>query len=392
MWQGMSHAAVSSGGPDALFLIVAFLFGLAVGSFLNVVIYRAPRRLSLVRPGSHCPHCGARIRARDNIPLLSFLLLKGRCRVCRQPISWLYPAVELGTALLFVLLVRKQGWGWSLVPDAVFVSALVALALIDARHRLLPDAITYPGFVLGVGLRALLPVNAPPDLSDSPQEGVLFLLRRWASDYALGVGTALIVMSGIVLFALERMDHRWIGRKLEELEKSAPDGTAPPSPVRDSPQDRESSASGELPERSVAFDVARTEIWSPERVALVGLIGLSAAFLVRGLLDPSFAPSGMLSAARALQGAVIGSGILWLSRLGYYAVRRLEGVGLGDVKMMLMIGAFLGWTGAFMTLFLASILGSLYGVTLMLLTRERNPTLPFGLFLSAAALALLFVV
>ncbi len=108
MWQEMVRGIAER---DLLIFATVFLCGLAVGSFLNVVIYRVPRRLSVVRPGSYCPHCGASIRSWDNIPLLSFLVLKGRCRACRQPISWLYPVVELGTAVVFVLLVGKHGWG-----------------------------------------------------------------------------------------------------------------------------------------------------------------------------------------------------------------------------------------------------------------------------------------
>jgi prepilin signal peptidase PulO-like enzyme (type II secretory pathway) len=409
MWQERPWGIAPEGEPLVLLLLAAFLFGLVVGSFLNVLIYRVPRRLSIVRPGSQCPHCGARIRPRDNVPLLSFLLLRGRCRSCRQPISWQYPAVELGTALLFVLLVWERGWGWELVPEALFVSALIVLAVIDARHRLLPDAITYPGFVLAVGLRALVPaepIAGARGLVERPSGNPLSALRHAVFEHALGAGAVLILMSSALLLILERVDYRLLGRELEggdqaRSQKDEPSAPAPgPAAARiEGSSDAieagsESSLSsagieGEDATGGYPRDSERKDAWSPEGVAIVAAIGLAGAFVLRGLHDPSFALSGVRAALGALEGAVIGSGVLWLSRLGYYALRRLEGVGFGDVKMLLMIGAFLGWGETLLTIFLASLLGSIYGVTLMLLRRERNPTLPFGSFLSLAALVVL---
>lgn len=377
MWQATSREAIEA--PIALLLAV--LFGLAVGSFLNVVIHRVPRRLSLVRPGSHCPRCGAPLRWRDNIPLLSFLLLKGRCRACRQPISWVYPAVEVGTALVFALLVWERGWGWTVLPDAVFVSLLIALAVIDARHRLLPDALTYPGFVLAVGLRALVPTGGGTHEVIFRSEPARFLL-----EHALGAGAALILGSCAVLMLLERVDYRLLGRKLAEPETSPAETTSLPEARAAVASDPCEKAAGDR-----SGDGGDRETWSPEWAAVLLAIGLAGVFIALGRSDARLAASGLRSALGAFVGAVVGSGILWLSRLGYYALRRLEGVGFGDVKMMLLVGAFLGWGGAFATIFLASVLGSIYGVTLMLLTRERNPTLPFGSFLSLAALVVLLV-
>jgi len=330
----------------------------------------------------------APIRWRDNVPLLSFLLLKGRCRACRQPISWLYPAVEAGTAFVFALLAWEHGWNLAFVPDAVFVSALIALAVIDARHRLLPDAITYPGFVLAVGLRALVP---PEKITEAHNLIFRSELARFLFDHALGAGAVLILGSSLLLFLLERLDYRLLGRRLEELEASHANGSSAPSPIR---EERPSVESGPIPAPiadAPSGDAEHRETWSPEWAALLLAIGLSGVFIALGREDAALAASGARSALGALVGALIGSGVLWLSRLGYYALRHLEGVGFGDVKMMLMVGAFLGWGGALMTIFLASLLGSVYGVTLMLLTRERNPKLPFGSFLSLAALAVLLV-
>jgi leader peptidase (prepilin peptidase)/N-methyltransferase len=129
----------------------AVAFGLVVGSFLNVVIARLPERRSLVTPSSACPACGAPIRWRDNIPILSFIVLRGRCRACAAPIPWRYPLVEATTAVLF-----GAAWcafGPSLLEftiAATFLSALIAITVIDLRYQIIPDAVTVPGVVTGV--------------------------------------------------------------------------------------------------------------------------------------------------------------------------------------------------------------------------------------------------
>lgn len=130
-------------------LLVAFagVLGLAVGSFLNVVIWRVPRGESVVRPGSACPRCGTPIRARDNVPVLGWLVLRGRCRDCAAPISARYPLVELGTGLLFAVTAwRFAGEVWAL-PAYLYLAAIaVALAAIDLDVRRLPDPIVLPGY------------------------------------------------------------------------------------------------------------------------------------------------------------------------------------------------------------------------------------------------------
>lgn len=140
--------------------LLAILFvaaaGLAFGSFLNVCISRLPGNRSIVRPRSHCPHCAAPISARDNIPVLSFLFLRGRCRFCRQPIAWRYPAVELATAALWVLCWLKYGATLEALGIAVLSFLLVGLAAMDAETMRLPDAFTVPGIVLGILYSGLL--------------------------------------------------------------------------------------------------------------------------------------------------------------------------------------------------------------------------------------------
>ena len=263
--------------------LVVFIFGLLIGSFLNVVIHRLPLGESIVFPGSHCPSCNAQIKWYDNIPLFSYLvLLRGRCRNCRAPISPVYPAVELlvGCLYLALFIVHKDqvaaGSWLPLLADIVFVSLIVPLVFIDLRYKLLPNAITYPGLVLLVVLRAL----APPSwfLSHTPR-----------------------------LFGLE-----------------------------DAP------------------------IW------VVSLFG-------------------------SLFGAAVGGGSLWLVREAYYRLKHVEGMGLGDVKMMLMVGAFLGWQLTFLTIFVGSLLGSFIGVLLILLRGgSMKMQIPFGVFLGPAAIVALF--
>ncbi|MBI3031095.1 MAG: prepilin peptidase [Candidatus Rokubacteria bacterium] len=127
----------------------AFLFGAVMGSFLNVCASRLPRGASLWRPGSACPACAHPIRWHDNVPLLSFLILRGRCRDCRAPIGWRYPAVELGTALLFALAYAQLGLRGELALALVFVSALMVVTVIDLEHQLIPDRITLPVIAAG---------------------------------------------------------------------------------------------------------------------------------------------------------------------------------------------------------------------------------------------------
>jgi leader peptidase (prepilin peptidase)/N-methyltransferase len=128
--------------------LVSGLYGLVIGSFLNVVIHRVPERRSIVRPPSACPQCGARIAARDNVPVVSWLLLRGRCRTCRAPISPRYPLVELLTGILFSLVALRFGWGPTLPAMLLFVAGLVALAFCDLDHLILPKRIVYPTGVL----------------------------------------------------------------------------------------------------------------------------------------------------------------------------------------------------------------------------------------------------
>src|ERR687894_920211 len=138
-----------------MLVLVTVLFGLVVGSFLNVVIHRVPRRESIVWPASHCPHCGEPIRPLDNVPLISYLMLRGRCRNCKATISARYPAVEALTGLLFGAAAYEFGVSLELLPALVLISALIVLAVIDLEHRLLPNVIVGPAALAGLILSIL---------------------------------------------------------------------------------------------------------------------------------------------------------------------------------------------------------------------------------------------
>ena len=237
---------------DTTQILVAGLFGLLIGSFLNVVIYRLPRGQSLVTPPSTCPGCGSRIRPIDNIPVLSWILLGGKCHKCGAPISIQYPIVEVATGFLFLLVAWLTPAGPLLVARLLFVVILVVLFGIDLHHQILPNVITLPGIAIGF----LFSLVTPPGWMNS-------------------------------------------------------------------------------------------------------LIGIA-----------------------------LGGGILYAIAAAYYAVRREEGLGMGDVKMLAMIGAFLGWKAVLVTLILSSFAGALVGIGIIALSRgSMRLALPFGTFLAVGAIA-----
>lgn len=235
----------------------AVVLGLIVGSFLNVCIYRLPRDLSVVRPRSRCPACHQTIRWYDNLPLLSYVMLRGRCRDCGASIPLRYPAVECATAFLCWLCLRRFGPTWEFGVAFGYGAALFTVSVIDLDHRIIPDEISLSGIVCGLLLAALTP-------------------------------------------------HR--------------------------------------------------------------------AFL------------------DSLLGCLVGGGFLLLVGLGYQALRKQEGIGGGDIKLLAMMGAFTGWKGALFTIFAGSLIASVVGIALMIVRRaDGKLPIPFGPFLSAASFLYLMV-
>ncbi len=146
------------GLPEVVAYTFVLVVGACVGSFLNVVIHRIPNDESIVFPNSACPNCKSAIKPYDNLPLLSWLMLRGKCRNCRNPISARYPAVELLTALLFVLVYWRIGFDWFLPVGLVFTATMVALIFIDAENMILPDVINYPLLFFALLVRLLFPI------------------------------------------------------------------------------------------------------------------------------------------------------------------------------------------------------------------------------------------
>ena len=255
-----------------IYIVLAALFGLLIGSFLNVCIHRWPRDLSVVRPRSACVECGQTISWHDNVPLVSFAILHGRCRHCHARINWRYPVVELLTALSFAWFVRRYG----LTPDAakysVFAALQIGLIFSDLETLILPDELTIGGVFIGL------------------------------------------------IFAL--FTH--------------------------------------VPDR--IFNSICTIAGFP--------------------LGPRWADFG-----EAIFGATLLSSLLWALGWIFEKVRKMEGLGFGDVKMIAMVGAFLGLNGALLTVILGSLGGSIVGLTYIKLNgKDKSYPLPFASFLGAAAL------
>jgi leader peptidase (prepilin peptidase)/N-methyltransferase len=142
--------------PPWTFTLVGLVFGLMVGSFANVCISRLPQKQSVVFPASHCPKCNKPIHVMDNIPLISYILLKGQCRNCKQKISLIYPAIELVTGLLMAAVFYRFGFSWECLIFAIVVPALVIITVIDIEHQIIPDVITLPGIVFGLAAGSYL--------------------------------------------------------------------------------------------------------------------------------------------------------------------------------------------------------------------------------------------
>jgi len=236
--------------------IVSIIFGALIGSFLNVCISRLPKEESIVWPGSHCPHCKSPIKSYDNIPLISYILLKGRCRACKESISFQYPLVEGITALGSLALFLRFGPSLSYIIYFSFVAALIVITVIDLYHQIIPDVISLPG--IGIGLLASL------------------------------------ILPRITLF-------------------------------------------------------------------------------------------------NSLIGFLLGGGSLFLVATVYQWLFKREGMGGGDVKLLAMIGAFLGWKAVILTILLGSLIGSITGIIIILLKgKDFKYAIPFGPFLSVGAVIALF--
>ncbi len=242
--------------PTVLYPLFALVFGMVVGSFLNVCICRLPKNESIVSPPSHCPACSYQIRWYDNIPLLSYLFLRGKCRGCGVPISLQYPLVELLNGILTLLLFLRFGPTLAFATLFLFCSALVVITFIDIEHQIIPDEISLPGIAVG------------------------FILSFFIPGYS------------------------WLN---------------------------------------------------------------------------------------SLLGILLGGGSLLLVAWAYHRLTGKDGMGGGDVKLLAMMGAFLGWKAVLFILFASSLIGSIAGVSIMLLQKKDSKlAIPFGPYLASAAVLYIF--
>ncbi|MBV9497633.1 MAG: prepilin peptidase, partial [Acidobacteria bacterium] len=182
----------------------AFALGAVIGSFLNVVIHRWPREESIVFPGSHCPNCNAAIRWYDNIPLLSWTVLRGRCRSCATPIAVRYPLVEAANALFYLALFLRTGVSLDFLPLAAIVSMTIVLIWIDLDVQLLPDVVNYPGILLGILVGVLM-------LGDL-YAGDLVLARSWSdSVYGAALGGGILLFVALAYRFLRNIEGMGMG-------------------------------------------------------------------------------------------------------------------------------------------------------------------------------------
>jgi leader peptidase (prepilin peptidase)/N-methyltransferase len=359
--------------PFSFAVVFAFLFGLAIGSFLNVIIHRLPRDESVVLPGSHCPSCGAGVRAFDNIPLLSYAILRGRCRSCRARISFVYPLVELLTGLMFVALIFKTGPGWEVLLEMVFAGAMIALVFVDARSQLLPNAITYPAFVF-----ALAAATARAGWSERTSFTIDISIiipgldAEFAAWRAALFGGLLLALAAPGFWLLDRLDRILFGGYFE---------------WEDEPEEPEEIDEAEAKREMEIERRHNRAIYAAMIFGLILAIAWAAMVMLFSAKNLRVYEEAYGGLWRASIGALLGGGLVWWIRALYFFVRRLEGMGLGDVKMMSVVGAFLGWQGAFGVLLLGSILGAVIGAILAYRGKRGLKTpLPFGVCLGVAAL------
>jgi len=172
---------------DGFWYALVAVFGATIGSFLNVCIYRLPRHESIVWPGSHCPSCGGSIAWYDNVPVLSYLWLGGRCRTCRAPITMRYPLIEAANGAGYVAILWVFGANWTTILYCILFSALLVVTGTDLTHKIIPNVVTVPGIVLGlVGAATVLPVGPVNALLGMVVGGGILWALAWASPYLFG--------------------------------------------------------------------------------------------------------------------------------------------------------------------------------------------------------------
>ena len=341
-----------------LFNVFAFLLGAAIGSFLNVGIYRLPRDLSVNKPRhSFCPVCKKRIPWRQNVPVLSWFLLRGRCANCGAGISFRYVAVELLTALLFLVICRSFPWQIA-VAYWVFVSLLIVATFVDLEHFIIPDQVTIGGTVAGVIASFVVPQLMG---ADSRVAGFIRSLLAAALGYVI---LWIVLEAGKVAF----------GRKRIRL-----DGPTPFTWTR-SGDDADFVVGSEISLWSDYFAREKDRLLLRCDEAKIDNQAYGAATL-----------EFYYNRATVEGHEFVLDNVEQISGVARELVIPREAMGRGDLKFLAAIGAFLGWRGVLFSIFAGSVLGSVVGLTTLVVgKRVWSAKLPFGPYLTLGALIWMF--
>jgi len=361
-----------------------FCLGASVGSFLNVVVYRVPAGLSIVRPGSHCFSCQAPIRWYDNIPILAWFYLRGRCRNCGAKFSIRYALVELFTAILFVMVYKGYfhlglrepmpaftHWGWLIYAGhMILICVLLASTLIDAEYWIIPLSISYTAAIFGFGLSAAWPYC----LGEHMQNYWRIIPYAGPKMAAAALGGGLGLLLGLILLKLGLIKRSFA--ELEALEKECEQkGVEMPElkvPIR-----REMLREAMFLTPSVVLGVLFIKILTGEN---------SAGQWWNSLIIQQKWCAGLLG---SLFGFMIGGGVVWATRiLGSVAFGK-EAMGLGDVHLMAAVGAVLGWVSPTVAFFVAPFFG--LGWALLSLAIHRRREIPYGPWLSLATVVVMIL-
>jgi len=342
--------------PFHFWSLVFFVLGCIVGSFLNVCIYRLPLGLSIITPKSHCPHCQYSIPWHLNIPLVTWLALRGRCKNCGAPISPRYFVVELLTGVAFLgcwLVFGKTSAALALVYS-VFIAGMIAATFIDFEHYIIPDEITLGGAVVGFGASFFLPSlqNA-----HSPGEGML----RSLVGAVVGAGIIYAILRlGKLLFGRQRV--KWpLDTKIVFTETSV-----------------------HLPDKEIPYE----ELFYRKSDVIV-LRARTVELVDRGYKDTlvRLSPSVLEIGGEEIDPATVA----YLEAVSTEIVLPREAMGLGDVKFMGAIGTFIGWPGVLFSLMLSSMIGAAVGVTLIAMRRRQwSSRTPYGPYIALAAVIWIF--
>jgi len=317
--------------PEVFIGTIIFIFGACIGSFLNVCIVRMPKELSVVAPRSHCFSCNAMIPWYDNIPLISYLLLGGKCRSCKARFSFRYFLVELLTGLAFVGFYQAFGLTEKFFAYSVMLSCFIVATFVDFEHRIIPDEISVGGMFIGLALSAVM-----TDLHS------VSLPELAAGRLAMRVIIGICLGAHLIEFLWKRQ-----------------------------PVDR-----ADMVLLAVILTMLAGE-WL-------------AAFLTAGPLAQSQSriAAHVLSIDASLTGLLLGGGVIYAMGLLGDLIFRKESMGGGDVKLMALIGAFLGWRLALLTFFVAPFFGAGYGIVEKI--RTKDSAIAYGPFIVMGALVSLF--